>query len=86
MLQDQPEPSEIVELNFEMHQTDEVISQQLLADMLVTEKLNPHHPAKLKNTLIVIPGVSGDGSNGTPDYIDREHTTAFIDTENHTFG
>lgn len=41
----------------------------------VTAHLRTHHPDTLLDAVVIVPGVYGDGSGDTPDYVDRENST-----------
>lgn len=65
---------------------DEDAVNQLLLRILYAHQVSPDVLMLMYRGFIIIPGICGDGSNNTPDFIDREVTTVPIDPVNHTFG
>lgn len=80
-------PQTLLTYTFEEQCGAAAIVKQMEADNYIACHLNSLHPSKIKEpTLHFIPGVWGDGSNGSPDYTDHELTTMPIDSKNGFIG
>lgn len=62
-----------VTLNIEQWEVDAANSGQ--AVLAITRKLDQNHPDEFEDAIVVVHGVYGDGSGGSPDWVDHVNTT-----------
>lgn len=62
-----------VTLNIEQWEVDAANAGQ--AALAITRKLDQNHPDEFEDAIVVVHGVYGDGSGGSPDWVDHENST-----------